>query len=119
MSRYANRPAPQHQPPPERVVVSMEDLLKKGWWPNVARTCPDCGGRMGIDPPSYEPGRIYCLFCSRETADVVAKIRPPEVLEPEHPRCPRCGRSAQPMHTAVCRSCYMREFRARKREVAS
>ncbi len=84
------------------------------WWPGVAERCAKCSGKMIVDPPTYEKGRLLCMDCGREVADVVVKRCAPYV--PALVPCPRDGRLHSEM--ARCPTCVNREQSRQRRALA-
>lgn len=83
----------RNQRPVDRPVVYWSE--RRGtWWTGVGRRCPACNGALYAVPPVAEtrhgvtPGRIACLLCGREAADVL-DVRPPVLTAADLAPAPR------------------------------
>lgn len=52
--------------------------------------CGTCGSRLSVEPATLGPGRLFCLACGRDYAEVVKDL-PARVSFADEPR-PRPGR---------------------------
>ena len=80
---------PYRQEPTRLPVVTLRDVI------GLNARCGVCHGRMVVEVPDYYPGRVSCLACGREVAEVVTAL--PVAIERAAwaEMAPRVGRPAK------------------------
>lgn len=116
---------PGRQRPIDRPVLYWSERIG-AWWKDIKRRCPACRGALYAVPPGVTPGRIACLLCEREWADVLDVRRqtptPGELAEPERRgrppkplpvpgRCVRCGSATLSERRPRCAACVLADAR--------
>ncbi len=123
---------PGRQRPVDRPVLYWSER-QSGWWPGVGRRCPACRGTLYATPPvvatrqGMTPGRVACLLCEREWADVLevrrANPTPGELMagepkpvplpkpSPVPGRCVRCGGPTLSERRPRCAACVLADAR--------
>jgi hypothetical protein len=113
MTAVGVRQPPGYQRPQKRTVLYWSERAG-AWWPGVGRRCPACSGVLYAVPPTVEtrhgltPGRVACLLCEREWADVLDVRRPVLTaadLAPEHRGRPPTSAAPKPRKPRLPRRC--------------
>lgn len=80
VSRRTDRHPNGYQPPARLPALTLSVVL-----PLLPRLrCRRCGGKITLDPPGYDRGRLSCLGCAAEFNEVVLEACPP----PPRPAAP-------------------------------